>query len=237
VAAKGENLMVQLKAWDWKMVKTSGVDDFWLEPTPEAYYLAERWRAQGYQNFLDLGSGLGRHSIFFAKAGFNVSAIDLSEKGIEEGKKWAKESGLKIDFKVGDMVDLPYRDESFDCLLSFQTIGHTDTNGIKKVAGEIHRILKPNGEFYVTFPSKKSWGWGQNWTQVDENTKLREEEGPEWKIPHFYADYETVFDVFKDFKIIDIEEKWRATQERAGHWVDEHKMSPTGWHWQVLGKK
>ena len=81
--------MVQSKAWDWG--KVSGKDvGYWKTPATESYYLASRWRGQGKQDFLDLGCGLGRHSVFFAKKGFHTSAFDLSREAVEQTKKWAQ---------------------------------------------------------------------------------------------------------------------------------------------------
>jgi hypothetical protein len=108
---------------------------------------------------------------------------------------------------------------------------------VRKVAEEIRRVLKAGGEFYATFPSKKSWGWQQDWPQVDENTKLREEEGPEYMVPHFYADYDAVFEIFKDFEILSVQEEHRTVRGKVGYNVDEHGMGRSGWHWQVLGRK
>lgn len=58
-----------------------------------------------------MGAGLGRHSIFFAQQGFNVSAIDISDYGVNHLKEWAKKEDLDIDAKIGDMVSLPYEDK------------------------------------------------------------------------------------------------------------------------------
>lgn len=63
--------MVESKAWDWGIIKDG--DDrrrIWLEPAIESYYLIDRWKGQGKKDFLDLGCGLGRHTIQFAKADF-----------------------------------------------------------------------------------------------------------------------------------------------------------------------
>jgi 2-polyprenyl-3-methyl-5-hydroxy-6-metoxy-1,4-benzoquinol methylase len=70
--------MATSKAWNWELNEQS----HWLTPCEESYYYAHRWQANGYQTLLDLGYDLGRHSIYFAKEGFAVSAIDLSEYGI-----------------------------------------------------------------------------------------------------------------------------------------------------------
>ena len=40
---------------------------------------------------------MGRHSVFFAKHGFEVTAIDLSEIVLDETKKWAQKEKVEIN--------------------------------------------------------------------------------------------------------------------------------------------
>jgi len=52
---------------------------------------------------LDLGCGEGRDALYLASLGFQTSAIDISESGIEKLKTVAVEIGLNIDASVCDM--------------------------------------------------------------------------------------------------------------------------------------
>lgn len=196
--------MVKSKGWNWKIVEGSN-EEFWRNPSIESYYLLNRWLSQDKKYFLDLGCGLGRHSILFGQNGFNVYCFDISEDAINKTKEWATKEKLEFDYKVGDMLDLPYDDNKFDCILCRNVISHTDTEGMKKVIKELNRVLKVGGECYLTLGSKDSWGFKQeDWPLIDENTRLRMEEGPEYEIPHFYVNYELVKELFSDFDIIDI---------------------------------
>lgn len=140
------------------------------------------------------------------RIGFNTYAFDLSEEAINKTKIWAEKLNLKIDYKVGDMLKLPYENNSMDCILCRNVISHTDTAGMKIIAKEIKRVLKEDGECYLTLGSKNTWGWKQDWPKVDENTKIRIENGPENGIPHFYADYDLIKEIFNEFKIENIYE-------------------------------
>ncbi|MDO4742295.1 MAG: class I SAM-dependent methyltransferase, partial [Candidatus Saccharibacteria bacterium] len=195
--------MVDSKAWDWNKVKGDH-EKYWQEPAIESYYLINRWLAQNKKDFLDLGCGLGRHTIQFAKAGFNTFGFDLSETSIRRTEEYAKETGVKVELLVGDMLSLPYSDDSFDCVYCRNVISHTDTAGMRKIVAELKRILREGGECYLTLGSKQTWGFKQDWPVVDENTKIRVEDGPENGIPHFYADYDLIVDLFKDFEIIKV---------------------------------
>jgi ubiquinone/menaquinone biosynthesis C-methylase UbiE len=225
---------IKSKAWNWKAVK---IDTHWKEPAKETYWLLDRWKKQGRKDFFDLGAGLGRHSIQFAKQSFRVSGLDLSSDSAEKASNWAKEEAVKINFTVGDMLNLPYEDDSFDCLLAYFAISHTDTEGMRKIASEMHRVLRKNGEFYVTLGSKKSSNYQKDWPKVDENTNLRMEKGSEYKVPHFYADYDLVFDIFQDFEIMTVEEKQETFKEPRYDRKDKYGMVQRGWQFHILGKK
>lgn len=58
--------MIESKGWDWKNVDYNQAE-IWKNPSIESYYLLNTWKSQDKKEFLDLGSGLGRHSILFGK--------------------------------------------------------------------------------------------------------------------------------------------------------------------------
>jgi len=171
----------------------------------ESYYLLNRWKSQGKEKFLDLGCGFGRHSILFGKNEFEVNCFDISQEAIERTQKWAETENLKFNYKVGDMLELPYENEQFDCIYCRNVISHTDTEGMKKVIRELNRVMKDDAECYLTLGSKDTWGFKQeDWPLIDPNTRLRMDEGPEYKIPHFYVDYDLIKVLFNDFEIVNV---------------------------------
>ena len=86
----------------------------------------------------------------------------------------------------------------------------------KKKFGRI-RVLKNNGECYLTLGSKDTWGFKQEtWPLIDENTRLRMEEGPEYKVPHFYVDYNLAKQLFSNFKIINIHQEIDYYEKQNG---------------------
>ena len=199
--------MIESKGWNWKIVKDEN-EEVWKNPSIESYYLVNRWKSQDKQTFLDLGCGLGRHSILFGKNDFDVSCFDISKEAINRTKEWAEKEKLLFDYKVGDMLKLPYDDKKFDCIYCRNVISHTDTEGMKKIVKELDRVMKISGECYLTLGSKDTWGFKQeNWPLIDENTRLRMEEGPEYKTPHFYVDYALAKKLFSNFNIINIHQE------------------------------
>lgn len=221
--------MIESKGWNWNIINNEQ-EEIWKNPSIESYYLVNRWKSQNKIEFLDLGCGLGRHSILFGKNEFNVSCFDISPEAIEKTKQWAQDENLIFDYKVGDMLNLPYKDENFDCIYCRNVISHTDTEGMKQIIKELNRVMKINGECYLTLGSKDTWGFNQaNWPSIDENTKLNMTKGPEYKVPHFYSDYNLSMELFHDFKIINIHQE-----------VDYHKQKNTvmeSYHYHILIQK
>ncbi|HEX2946565.1 MAG TPA: class I SAM-dependent methyltransferase [Clostridia bacterium] len=187
------------KEWEWSKEK----NPTWLNPSEDSYYLANRWKTAGFHKLLDFGCGLGRHSIFFAKNGFDVYAFDLSTDGVKHLQRWAEIEKLEIHTEIADMLELPYPDNSFDCVLAYHVISHTDSRGIEKIIKELKRVLKKDGEFYLTLCSKETWSYKDaGYPRVDENTIVKTDDGPEKGVPHFYVTLEDILTLFKDFSII-----------------------------------
>ena len=190
--------MVKNKAWDWSRSE----DGIWHIPSEDSHYLVNYWKQKGYVNFLDLGCGLGRHSFQFAKAGFSVFALDLSDEAVDFVFKKASGEHLPIKTFKGDMTNMPFENEKIDCLLAFHVLSHTDTPGMKKVIGEIERVVKPGGEVFITLCSKDAWSYKDaGFPVIDENSVMKIEDGPENGIPHFFADRDIIDRLFTGFNI------------------------------------
>lgn len=192
------------KSWNWELLKENQ-KEYWRNPSEESYYLVNRWKTQDKKEFLDLGCGLGRHSILFGKNSFNVRCFDLSEEALKSTREWAEDEGLQFQYSQGDMLNLPYEDNLVDCIMCRNVISHSDTKGVKRAISEIKRILKDGGECFLTLASKQTWSFKQEeWPLLDENTRVRMDDGPEKGIPHFYVDYEEALTLFEGFEILNI---------------------------------
>ncbi|MCM0649118.1 class I SAM-dependent methyltransferase [Clostridium swellfunianum] len=213
--------MVKSKEWNWAEVK----ENIWNEPSEDVYYYVSRWKKQGFKKFLDLGCGLGRHSVLFAENGFDTYSLDLSDFGLNALNTKAEQLGLEVKTVLGDINNLPYEDNMFDCLLSYHVISHTDTQGIKVIIGEINRVLKNGGEFFITLCSKNSPSYTKkNYPKLDENTIVKTEE-PEAGVPHFYSDLNGVKDLLGNFEVI-----------RIRH-IEDIYEDTSGWHYFIHGRK
>jgi len=202
--AKTIKKTVKSKGWDWSKVS----EDYWNKPSDELLPVALRWKELNKKTVLDIGCGRGRHSLFLAELGFDVTATDISPEGIEQLKKQAKKRKLdgKIKTIVCDMLEMPFPDKSFDCVLGFHSIFHTDYAGQKKVIAEITGILKKSGRLYITFNSKKNPAFRKRSnTVIDEYTIIRNF-GVEKGVPHTFLDKNDIIKLLANYKILKMQQ-------------------------------
>jgi SAM-dependent methyltransferase len=181
---------VKSKGWDWSKVS----EVYWDKVSDEFVPVALRWKELGKKTALDVGCGRGRHSLFLAELGFDVTAQDISPEGIELLKKEAKKRKLdgKINTVICDMLDMPFTKNSFDCVVGFHSIFHTDYAGLKKVISKIIKILKKSGRLYITLNSKDNPSYRDpNNTVIDNYTIIRNQ-GIEQGIPHTFVKYDDI---------------------------------------------
>jgi ubiquinone/menaquinone biosynthesis C-methylase UbiE len=99
------------------------------------------------KKLLEIGCGLGTDLTDFAKAGAEVTAIDLTRNGVELTKKHLALHGLSGKVVQGDAENLVFPDNSFDVVYSFGVLHHTPDT--QRALDEVLRILKPGGEAII----------------------------------------------------------------------------------------
>ena len=99
-------------------------------------------------NLLEVGCGEGRGIDWLKPKVENYSAIDKIVAVVETLKAKYPEGNIIS----GNIPPLPYDDNSFDCVVSFQVIEHIkDDHSFLK---EISRVLKPNGFALISTPNR-----------------------------------------------------------------------------------
>jgi SAM-dependent methyltransferase len=100
---------------------------------------------------LDLGCGVGRHSLELARRGFkHVTGLDFSKPSLERAMGQAGREGLPVRFIEGDMRSIPFEGE-LDAVLSFFTsFGYfDDPKDDERTIGAVARALKKGGRFLL----------------------------------------------------------------------------------------
>lgn len=106
--------------------------------------LAQRAGFQG-KRVLDLACGTGAATLIMAEKGMEVTGMDLSEFGVEDGRSKAKEKGLSVKFAVGDMTDFEVEERVPLITIFNGGINLLPEDKIGCLASCVREALEPNG--------------------------------------------------------------------------------------------
>jgi ubiquinone/menaquinone biosynthesis C-methylase UbiE len=130
-------------------------DVVWTEYVPELEASEKHWRlfyspeeVRG-KSVLDAGCGTGIFSVIFARNGAGrVTGIDISAGSLETAKSLkAKFAVDNAEFRLQDMLRLPFADGSFDIVWAWGTVHHT-TDPFRAIS-ELIRVLRPGGSLFL----------------------------------------------------------------------------------------
>ena len=142
-----EKLNKQSNYWEANFSKKPLM--FGLIPSVAALSALKKFEEENIKKILELGAGLGRDTVFFAKNKIKVEALDYSPTAIKIIEKKAKDNNCSklVSTKHFDVRDkLPYKDNSIKGIFSHMLYCMALTNSdIKKLNNEILRVLKPGG--------------------------------------------------------------------------------------------
>lgn len=109
---------------------------FWQPVIPS---FKEHWGITNENSVLDVGCAKGfmLHDFSEIIPGIKLAGIDISKYAIEHSL-----DSVKSNLKVADAKDLPYDDNSFDFVISINTIHNLERDECKKALQEIERVAK-----------------------------------------------------------------------------------------------
>lgn len=104
------------------------------------------------KDILEVGAGMGGDSIYLAKLGAKVTALDFSEKALTEIAKNAEKEKVIIKTIQANAEKIPYPDNSFDLIFHQGFLEHF--HDPLKMISEQKRILRKDGFLVIDVPQK-----------------------------------------------------------------------------------
>lgn len=142
---KGYNIKktydAEAKKWNSLMIKDED-----LYKTNKPFF--DLMKKNGKHTVLDLGCGSGWHSVFFAKCGYDVTAMDFSKKMVEEAKKNTR-SFKNVNCICGDINYHPFK-KRFGAVWACSSLHNMKLAGLKKALSRIVGLLEPKGILAIT---------------------------------------------------------------------------------------
>lgn len=127
-----------------------------VEPHIPAFAEFERWRGK---RVLEVGCGIGTDSVNFARAGAQVTAVDLSAESLRIARQRADVMGVteRIDFRRANAEELTsvVDDGPYDLVYSFGVIHHTPDP--EAALAEIRKVIAPGGTLKLMVYHRRSW--------------------------------------------------------------------------------
>lgn len=201
----------------------------WLNPEPAVQALFnEHFGEQAQQatvTVADVGCGVGRHSLFYARQGAQVIACDGSSEGLDFGRQQALREGIndRLNWQQTAFDHIPCPDQHCDLILAWNVIYHGSHDDLLRCLHEMHRAIKPGGLIQLTLLSKRNSNFGigmevapDTWINID---------NPEKSHAHCYtnaADLTRLLgDRFELLSCVDREHKYPGSKS---------------WHWEIVAE-
>ena len=105
--------------------------------------LAEAADIRAGERVLDVAAGNGNATLAAARRFAEVTSTDYVPTLLDKGRARAAAEGLQVDFRIADAEDLPFKDGSFDAVLS--TFGAMFTPDHTRPAREMLRVVRAGG--------------------------------------------------------------------------------------------
>ncbi len=116
----------------------------------EIDWMSRSWPLEGGSTVLEIGCGRGAGARLILKA-FRPGlyhAMDLDLEMIRRARRYlSPEERRRVSLYVGDVLALPYRDDSLDAVFAFGVLHHVPD--WRTALHEISRVLKPGGAYFL----------------------------------------------------------------------------------------
>ena len=137
---------------------------------------------------LCIAEGEGRNSVYLASLGFDVTAWDFAQSGLEKTRQLADEKGVDVKTEFRDLADVIWESEQWDAIIHI--FGHFPSNVMNRTLSGIKKALKPGGYYVSELYSKEQLRYGTGGPRNEEmlvNPKEMLEQFDGYFMKHFYV--------------------------------------------------
>jgi SAM-dependent methyltransferase len=107
---------------------------------------------------LCIAEGEGRNSVYLASLGFDVTAWDFAQAGLDKTNQLADEKGVVVTTEYRDLADVIWVAEQWDAIV--QIFGHFPEDVMARTFSGIKKALKPGGYYISELYTKEQLAYG-----------------------------------------------------------------------------
>ena len=163
-------------SWDSTYASGGQLNRYPADGVVSLSYKLLKGRDRAATRILELGCGAGNNAWFYAREGFDVTAVDGSDHCLEFARQRFAEDGLTGTFQQLNFLDLHTLQGPFDFILDRSALYANHWNDLKRIMPMIAGLLSPDG-YFLSFifttehPDKKYMACceeGATWLQPTE---------------------------------------------------------------------
>ncbi|HOO91363.1 MAG TPA: class I SAM-dependent methyltransferase [Syntrophales bacterium] len=106
------------------------------------------------EKVLEVGFGSGLTFLSMADKYRQIYGLDM-DSDIAHVTRYFKEKGLDVNLLNGNVLDMPYEDNTFDTVILISILEHLQPDVLNKAAGEIKRVLRTGGQVVIGVPVER----------------------------------------------------------------------------------
>ena len=196
-------------------LENKGVDSLVIRFSED--YLKEK------SKILDLGCGSGRHSVFLAKKGHEVYALDKSKIALQKLKKHNLHN-IRAYHK--NILKLNFPENYFDTVMSIMVLHHNRIINIRRYLERVKTVLKRGGYFCFSVLSSED-SRANSGKEIEGGTRINIKDTFDSEVPHHFFEEGELKKFLQNFKILEMKQTLRFSAKGFGNFL----------HWDVIAQK
>jgi ubiquinone/menaquinone biosynthesis C-methylase UbiE len=170
---KQVNINLMKRQRRFKDIGIEGMAARWYDGNTRKHRLVEMKRyaeevakhIQDGSSVLEVAPGPGYLAIELAKLGtFRIIGLDISKDFVEIARRNAKEAGVEVEFRQGNVSDIPFPDNTFDFIIC--TAAFKNFKEPLRALNQMYRVLRPGGAALIIDMNRNASN-----QQIEEYTK------------------------------------------------------------------
>jgi len=196
------------------------------EPTSVARQLVVVFRAHGVRSILEAGCGSGRDALLYAREGFEVTGIEISENALRWARERARAGGLQMALFRDDLAETRMQPAAFDAAVAIHLVHLQPAPVRRTMVNQLWRLTRDGGLVAMANYSTREAGFTTWDVYPEPNTRV----DPKGKIVHFFdeADLRALLPPDR-FDLLTLEEVELAEVPDSG--------PVTHWEWLAIARK
>ncbi len=201
--------------------------DYWKEPDPFVLELIDSYPQEKFPRVLDLGCGMGRHALAFARHGYEVTAADSSRQALDHVEERAKKRELKVTNVLGDYRSPLFAEGSYDIVICYNVLYHCLREEMVRAINLCQKYLKPGGVLFFTCPTRDDGKYGDG-EKIAPHTFLSENSTHPGAL-HYFSNSEDIDCFCTGFEVL-------SKKKREYYWKQDGVVNFSS-YWQLTAQK